>query len=43
MKVLERDLEMTKVNFSRNAKELAKSHEERHALKGELGQISNTA
>ena len=43
MKALERDLEMTKANFSRNAKELAKSREERRALKGELGQIRNAA
>ena len=43
MKALERDLEMTKANFSRNVKELAKSHEERRALEGELGQIRNAA
>ena len=43
VKALERDLEMTKANFSRNAEELAKSHEERRALEGELGQIRNTA
>ena len=43
MKALERDLEVTKANFSRNAEELAKSHEERRALEGELGQIRNAA
>ena len=43
MKALERDLEATKANFSWNAEELAKSHEERRALKGELGQIYNAA
>ena len=32
VKALERDLEMTKANFSRNVEELAKSHEERCAL-----------
>ena len=37
VKALERDLEMTKANFSRNVEELAKSHEERRALEGELG------
>ena len=36
VKPLERDLEMTKANFSQNVEELAKSHEERHALEGEL-------
>ena len=41
MKALERDLETTKANFSRNVKELAKSYEERCALEGELGQICN--
>ena len=43
MKALEQDLEMTKAIFSRNAKELAKSREERCALEGELGQIQNAA
>ena len=43
MKALERDLETTKANFSQNVEELAKSHEERRALKGELGHIRNTA
>ena len=43
MKALEQDLETTKVNFSRNVKELAKSREERRALEGELSQIRNAA
>ena len=43
MKALERDLEATKVNFSWNAEELAKSREERRALKGDLDQIRNVA
>ena len=43
MKALERDLEMTKASFSRNAKELAKSREERRALEGELGQVRDAA
>ena len=43
MKALERDLEMTKANFSQNVEELAKSHEERCALEVELGQIHNAA
>ena len=43
MKALERDLGMTKASFSRNAKELAKSHEERRALEGDLDQIRNVA
>ncbi|XP_066365354.1 uncharacterized protein [Miscanthus floridulus] len=43
VKVLERDLEMSKASFSRNAEELAKSHEERRALKGNLDQIRNVA
>ncbi|XP_066317328.1 uncharacterized protein [Miscanthus floridulus] len=43
VKVLERDLEMTKANFIQNVEELAKSHEERRALEGELGQIYNAA
>ena len=41
MKALERDLEVTKANFSRNAEELAMSYEERRAFEGELGQIRN--
>ena len=32
VKLLERDLETVKATFSRNAEELAKSHEERCAL-----------
>ena len=43
MKALERELEMTKANFSQNVEELAKSCEERGALKGELSQIRNAA
>ena len=43
MKTLERDLETIKVTFSQNAEELAKSHEERRALEGELDQIRNVA
>ena len=43
MKTLEQDLEMIKVTFSRNAEELAKSHEERRALEGDLDQIHNVA
>ena len=43
MKALERDLETSKASFNRNTEELAKSHEERHALEGELGQIHNAA
>ena len=41
VKALERDLEMTKANFSQNAEELAKSREERRALEGDLDQIRN--
>ena len=41
MKALERDLEMSKASFSQNAKELAKSGEERRALEGDLDQIRN--
>ena len=36
VKSLERDLETVKATFSQNAEELAKSHEERRALEGEL-------
>ncbi|XP_066361435.1 uncharacterized protein [Miscanthus floridulus] len=36
VKTLERDLETIKMTFSQNAEELAKSHEERRALEGEL-------
>ena len=36
VKSLEWDLETVKVTFSQNAEELAKSREERRALKGEL-------
>ena len=43
MKALERDLETSKVSFSQNAKELAKSREERRALDGDLDQIRNVA
>ena len=43
VKSLEQDLETVKVTFSRNVEELAKSHEERHALEGELDQIHNVA
>ena len=43
MKTLERGLETIKVTFSRNAEELAKSHEERCALEGYLDQIRNVA
>ena len=34
---------MVKMTFGRNAEELAKSHEERRALEGELDQIRNVA
>ena len=43
MKTLEQDLETTKATLSQNAEELAKSHEERHALEGDLDQICNVA
>ena len=43
MKTLEQDLVMTKATLSQNAEELAKSHEERCALEGELDQIHNVA
>ena len=43
MKSLEQDLETVKATFSQNAEELAKSHEERRALEGELDQIHNVA
>ena len=36
VKSLERDLETVKATFSRDAEELAKSREERHALEGDL-------
>ena len=36
VKSLEQDLEMVKATFSRNVEELAKSHEERCALEGDL-------
>ena len=36
VKTLERDLETIKVTFSQNAEELAKSHEVRLALEGDL-------
>ena len=38
---MERDLETTKAMFGQNAKALAKTLEERRALKGELDQIHN--
>jgi len=41
--MLEQDLEMTKATLSQNMKELAKSHEERRALEGDLDQIRNVA
>ena len=43
VKMLERDLEMTKVTLSRNAEELTKSNEEQCALEGDLDQIRNVA
>ena len=43
VKTLEQDLETTKAALSRNVEELAKSHEERRALKGDLDQICNVA
>ena len=43
MKTLERDQETIKATFSRNTEELAKSHEGRHALEGDLDQIRNVA
>ena len=43
MKTLEQDLETTKATLSQNAEELAKSHEERRALEGDLDQIRNVA
>ncbi|XP_066322141.1 uncharacterized protein [Miscanthus floridulus] len=43
VKALERDLETSKASFSQNAEELAKSHEERRALEGDLDQIRNVA
>ena len=43
VKSLERDLETVKATFRQNAKELAKSREERRALEGELDQIRNVA
>ena len=43
VKSLERDLETVKATFGRNAEELAKSREERRALKGKLDQICNVA
>ncbi|XP_066323431.1 uncharacterized protein [Miscanthus floridulus] len=43
VKSLEWDLETVKVTFGQNAEKLAKSHEERCALEGELDQIRNVA
>jgi len=43
VKTLEQDLDTTKATLSRNAEELAKSHEERRALEGDLDQIHNIA
>jgi len=43
VKMLERDLETIKATLSRDVEELAKSHEERRALEGDLDQIRNVA
>ena len=43
VKSLEQDLATVKATFSHNAEELAKSHEERCALEGDLDQIRNVA
>ena len=43
MESLDRDLETAKAMIGQNAEALAKSLEERHALKGELDQIRNVA
>ena len=43
VKSLERDLETVKSTFGQNVEELAKSHEERRALEGDLDQIRNVA
>ncbi|XP_066373095.1 uncharacterized protein [Miscanthus floridulus] len=43
VKTLEQDLETTKATVSRNAEELAKAREERHALEGDLDQIHSVA
>jgi len=43
VRLLEQNLKTVKATFSRNAKELAKSHEDRRALEGELDQIHNIA
>ena len=43
MESLERDLETVKATFCHSGEDLAKSHEERRALEGELDQIRNVA
>ena len=43
MEVLEWDLETTKAMLGWRTEELAKSHEEHHALEGDLDQIRNVA
>ena len=43
MKTLEQDLETTKATVVWNVQELAKAHEERHALEGDLDQIHSVA
>ncbi|XP_066344268.1 uncharacterized protein [Miscanthus floridulus] len=43
VEVLERDLETTKAMLGQRMEELAKSHEERRALEGDLDQIHNVA
>ena len=43
VKTLEQDLETIRATFNRNVEELAKSHEERRALEGDLDQIRNVA
>ena len=43
MKSLEQDLETVKATFSQNVEEMAKSCEERRALKDDLDQIHNVA
>ena len=43
VKSLERDLEMVKATFGRNAEAPAKSLEEQRALEGELDQIRNVS
>ena len=43
VKTLEQDLKTTNATLSWNVEELAKSHEERRALEGELGQVRDAA